>query len=182
MATQKTNITATSKVILTNDGGQASDSTLVRYLSAGTDLTNGNESSQANVHYDVTVSSLGAISTNTYDLTDSTLENPFGVACVFSSVKVLFVKNTSTSAADLLVGGGTDGAGTEAWDTWITSVADNGSEVVRVPQGGMLFIEAPLAGWAVTAGTIDVLGITNESGVNAASYELQIIGEFTPPA
>lgn len=112
---------------------------------------------------------------NTYDLAGS-LTDMFGNTITFTGIKGLYVKNTSTTAARLLVGGGSDGAGTNAWDTWVTSTAADGSEGVIVPKGGALLLVNPVAaGFGVTAGTVDILAI-EELDTLVGAYDLMVFG------
>jgi len=105
---------------------------------------------------------------------DAAVKDIFGDNVVFARIKGVYVKNTSTTASIIKVGGGTDGAGLNAWDAWTTSTAADGSEGVLVPAGGFMFIWAPGAtAWTVAAGNI--LSI-EEMSTLAASFDLVILG------
>lgn len=134
-------------------------------------MINGTGLDQADVVYaDSNTVASGAFVT--YAL-DATVKDVFGDNVVLARVKGFYVKNTSTTAAVLLVGGGSDGAGTNAWDTWVTQAAADGSEQILVPKGGFIFMWAPDAvAWTVGAG--DLFAI--EGSVDAGAFDLVIIG------
>lgn len=112
---------------------------------------------------------------NTYDLAGS-LSDAYGDTITFTRVKLLMVYNDSTTAARLRIGGGSDGAGTNAWDTWVTGNTPDGGEGPIVRAGGVLMIYAPDAtAYAVTAGTVDILAIEELDSL-AGSYQLLIAG------
>jgi hypothetical protein len=142
-------------------------------------LANGTSTDQADKMYFVS-GSIAASGTVDRDLA-GTLEDAFGDACVFVKIKAIILKNTSDEQdpetdAEIQIGGGTGGDGTNAFDTWITSTAADGSEAVKVPAGGAVALFAPAAGYAVTAATADILHIVNNDAVDAATYELIVIG------
>ena len=102
------------------------------------------------------------------------LANAFGQTVAFTRVKAIAVRNRATAAgASLLVGGGDDGAGNNAFASWLDA-ADN---KVAVAPGGVLLLWNPsAAAYAVTAGTGDVLRVENTSGSDAVEYDVVIVG------
>ena len=137
------------------------------------ELTDGDGTDQANqVYYDA--QTVGASATVTYDLAGS-LEDIFGDTITFLIIKGIIIYNSST-AGIINVGGGSDGAGTNAFDTWITSTAADGSEAVIVQPGGIHCLWAPGTGYVVTAGTGDLLGI-EETAAEDCTIQVGIIGE-----
>ncbi len=112
---------------------------------------------------------------NTYDLAGS-LEDAYGDTITFTRVKLIVVHDTSTLAARLRIGGGSDGAGTNAFDTWVTGNTPDGAEGPIVRQGGLFALYTPDAtAYAVTATTADILAIEELDG-NNGSYNLLIAG------
>jgi len=106
-----------------------------------------------------------------------TLSDVYGDTVTAVRVKAIAVKNTSTTASVLKLGGGTGDAGTNAFASWLhrsgTSAA--GSEGVLIRPGGVFLLWAPGAtGYAVTAGTGDILMLQEQSTL-AAAYELMIV-------
>ena len=69
----------------------------------------------------------------------------------------------------MLVGG----AGSNGFTSWVGDATD----VVKVKPGGALILVAPDAtGYAVTAGTGDLLTITNSAGSTSVTYDVVIMG------
>ena len=138
------------------------------------ELANGTGTDSANqVYYDTQI--VGAGLTVTYDLAGS-LEDVFGDTITFTRIKGILVYNSSTLGI-INVGGGSNGAGLNAWDTWCTSTAADGSEVNIVQPGGVFCLWSPgAAAYPVTGGTVDILGI-EETATQACSIEVALIGE-----
>jgi hypothetical protein len=127
------------------------------------EFANGTGSGQANLIFrDQRTLLTGA--NETLDLAGA-LTDPFGATLTFGHVKALIIENTST-ARTLTVGG----AAANAWETWTSA-----GGTVTVPPGGIFSICAPAAGFAVTAGTGDLLKIANDAG-SSCTYNLIIIG------
>jgi hypothetical protein len=104
-----------------------------------------------------------------------------GDTITFASIKALIVRNTSDkqttpTAAAIQVGGGDGGDGTNAWDSWVTSTAGDGSEAVIIPAGGAHAWLAPQAGYPVTADTEDILRLLNLDDTDQAAYEIMAVG------
>ncbi len=94
------------------------------------------------------------------------LTDPFGTTLIFAKVKVIIIENLST-ARTLTVGGATD----YPLVNWVGSATDT----IKIPPGGFFAICAPGAGYAVTAGTGDLLKIANDAGTSCI-YNIIIIG------
>ena len=153
-------------------------------LSRNTSLADGTAADQADLVY-FDDGELAAAADVDLDLA-GTLSDVFGDTVTFARIKVIMVSNVSdeeqspATDAILSVGGGTGQDGTNAFDTWITSTAANGSERVFVRAGGTLLLFAPDAtAYAVTAGTIDILNILNTDGADAGDYSIALIGVST---
>ena len=107
----------------------------------------------------------------------------FGDVISFSEVKAILLWNRSDSVedngtattAELGMGGGDNDAGNAAFDTWITSTAADGSELVIVPSGGFVMVMAPNTGY-VCAAASDELRISNRSGADQAAYRIIVVG------
>lgn len=104
----------------------------------------------------------------TFDLAGS-LTDFFGNVITLVRVKVLYFElTTGTTASDVSLGGDAN-----PWATWLGAVTDK----VKVRNGGSLCLVAPdAAAYTVTAGTGDILKVTNNDGANVATYKLVIIG------
>ena len=96
------------------------------------------------------------------------LKDPAGDLVTLTKVKGFIVKNTSTVGDGITVGG--------TFATWLAAAGD----AVKVMPGGSLVISNPTAaGYAVTAGSADLLTLTNLDAVNAQTYEVEVLGEVS---
>lgn len=95
------------------------------------------------------------------------LTDSFGNTITFSLVKFILVRNTNTTAAENLdIGGGSNA---------FASIFGASGDIVTVGPGGLFAIGSPsLAGYAVTAGTGDILRLTGEGG--DIVYDIVIVG------
>lgn len=116
-----------------------------------------------------TISPSGTLS---LDLAGS-LVDMFGNALVFTAVKVLFVQNTNdTTATGIIIGGDTNAFGATA-----PKLFNAKTETVRIANpGSFIAVNGSAAGHTVTAGTGDILLLTNEDSVNTATYKLVVAG------
>lgn len=98
-----------------------------------------------------------------------TLTNAFGVTLTFTKVKALIIHAATGNTNDVQVGGG----GVNSFVNWVADASD----IVNVKPGGTLILVAPnAAGYAVTAGTGDLLHITNSAGTTSVTYDVIVIG------
>ena len=107
------------------------------------------------------------------------LVDVFGNTLVFTTIKVMLIRNlgirdgsgghTETAGEDLLIGQAVS-------NPWITWVADDADAQVRVDSGGVLLLSSPLDGFAVTAGTGDILQIEHIGSVGDIEYDIVLIG------
>lgn len=100
------------------------------------------------------------------DLSGS-LTDVFGSTLTFAKIKAIIIQNLSTTQI-LTVGG----AAANALINWVADATDK----INIPPGGAFCIMAPLAGFAVTAGTGDILKIANGGAGDPADYNIWIIG------
>ena len=112
------------------------------------------------------------------------LTDVFGNTITMADVVAIFLHNDSddqdpATTAEIRLGGGTDGAGTNAFDTWVVSAAGagagDGSEAVRVPAGACVLIANAKSGFAAVAGS-DILRVLNADGAQNAHYRLMLVG------
>lgn len=90
------------------------------------------------------------------------------VTISFAEVCGIFIKNNNTTAGhDLTVGA----SGGNEWNVPFGATGD----LIELPANGILLITNPLAGWAVTNGSADLLRIGNSSG-STISYSIVIWG------
>lgn len=154
-------------------------------FSEALDLSNVND--QATLEYDVSLAdgtatdqadliwhdqrTLNAGANDDLDLT-ALVTILFGgtVSINFAKVKAILIVNTSTSAGnELLVGGA--GAG----QAFATPFNNNVSAKVGVGPDSPLLLVNKKSGWAVTAGSGDILRLQN-AGASAVTYRIVIVG------
>jgi hypothetical protein len=113
---------------------------------------------------------LSASNADSLDLA-GVLTDPFGATISFVRVKGLLVYANTSNTNNLLVG-----AGTNSFSSWMTGT----TPTVVVKPGGLLFVMAPDAvGYTVTAGTADILTITNSAGGTSVNYDIVVMGAST---
>lgn len=110
---------------------------------------------------------LAASASETLDLAGG-LTNAFGATLTFARVKLMVVAAADGNTNAVQVGG----AASNAFVNWVA----NSSDVVNVMPDGQLWLIAPKAGYAVTAGTGDQLKIGNSAGGTPVTYDIVIIG------
>jgi hypothetical protein len=94
-----------------------------------------------------------------------------GASITMTKVKVIAVKlaEATNQASSILIGS----KGTNGFATWLGGT----NHAVRVRKGGGFGIGCTDAtGYAVTAGTGDLMTLTNEDTANAATYQLIVAG------
>jgi hypothetical protein len=97
------------------------------------------------------------------------LTDAFGDTITFTKIKAIVVSAASANAAAIEVGG----AATNALVNFVGSATDK----IKVRPGGLFVIASEDAtAYAVTAGTGDLLRITNTSGAASATYDIFVIG------
>lgn len=108
---------------------------------------------------------LGDGSSENLDLSGS-LVDAFGAAILFAKIKVLAIKNKSTTQT-LSVGG----AASLGFIAWVGDPTD----VIKIGPGAFALLICDPAGVAVTAGTADLLKIANSAGATCI-YDIFIAG------
>ena len=131
-----------------------------------TSLADGTGADQANKQWHDS-RSLSSGASEDLDMS-GTLEDAFGGSVIFSAIKAISIRNTSTDST-LIVGGATAA---------ITSLFADTTDKLIVRPGGRVYFEAPdVDGYAVTAGSADDLKM--EHGAEGSSdlvYEIIVIG------
>lgn len=110
------------------------------------------------------------------------LENVFGNAVNFAEIKAILIRNlgldngdgtfTPAIGEDLKVGG----AGTNPWTAPFADSGTPGTSRITVPAGGKLYLESPLAGFAVSPGSSDVLRIAHSGSLDDITFDVVLIG------
>ena len=100
----------------------------------------------------------------TLDLTGG-LDDAFGDAITFASIKLMMLMNNAEATGNLTVGG----AASNPWAAW---AADTSDKIVIPPQG-ILTLLTPLSGWTVTDASADQLKIETSADM---TYDIILVG------
>lgn len=162
--------------------GQLNVSPSLNYVSGGTDLgivtqsltslfswtvANGTGADQMDLIFSDT-REIAAGADDDLDLAGG-LTDAFGAVLTFARVKFLYVSADADNGGLIQVGG----AAANQFINWVA----NASDILNVPAEGAFAIFAPAAtGYVVTAGTGDILRITNSDGGAVANYSIVIGG------
>ena len=135
-------------------------------LSVNDVFTNGSGANKVEaVVYDT--GSIAASGSADIDLAGA-LKDPAGDLVVLTKVKGFLVKNTSTVGDGIIVGG--------TFASWLGAASD----AVKIMPGGSIVVSNPTeSGYTVTAGSADVMTLTNLDAVNAQTYEVEVLGEVS---
>lgn len=138
-------------------------------IDASVTFANGTGANQANMWWHDT-RTLGASASENIDLAGS-LVSTFGTTITFTSIKAIYIKASSAnnSANNVNVARGSSNG-----FVLFLAVSDG---FALPPGASALFINPNADGWAVTAGTGDILTITNSAGTNSVTYDIFILGE-----
>ncbi|OGB94026.1 MAG: hypothetical protein A2Z31_00225 [candidate division NC10 bacterium RBG_16_65_8] len=111
---------------------------------------------------------LGASATENLDLAGS-LTNALGATVTFARVKAILVFAAVGNTNNVQVGG----AASNGFINWVASATD----IINVRPGGLfLLVARDATAYAVTAGTGDILKMTNSSGSTSVTYDIILIG------
>lgn len=133
-----------------------------------TSFTDGEAANEAEVAF-TDQRTLAASANEELDLSGTAIQDAFGTDVAFTSIKCMIIKAATGNTNNVLVGG----AAANAWSTW---ASDDTDEVIVVPGGTLCLIAPDAAGYAVTAGTGDLLRIENSSGGTSVTYDITLIG------
>lgn len=130
-------------------------------------LANGSLADQANNVFS-DKRQIAASANDDIDLAGS-LTNAVGSSFSFTKIKGIFVKADSANTNNIHVGG----AASNEFNTWVGATGD----IVVVRPGGLFALVSPDAtAYAVTAGTGDILRLTNSAGGTVVNYDIVIVG------
>lgn len=141
------------------------------YIHEGTELLadqllTGTGDGQADVVF-VDQRTISASSSEELDLAGS-LTDPLGGSAVFAEVAAIEVRAAAGNTNNVVVGGAASNAFVGPF-----GAADN---TIAVPPGGVLVLYHPGGGWAVTAGTGDLLQVANSGSGSTVTYDIVIVG------
>jgi hypothetical protein len=165
-----TSLTASLAVNLTAQFSNPLDVGAVSYpvqYSPSYVLTDGTGANQAKSVF-VDTRTLTASATEDIDLSGVLLD-AFGTAILFTKIKALIISADATNVNDVVVGGA---SANQAFPFFGAA-----TERVKVKPGGVVaFIAPDVNGYAITAGTADLLKILNSAGGTSVIYTIAIVG------
>lgn len=157
-------ISVNTSLTSTLDKGTATSSETLNWAMT---IANGTGASQGSQVFSDT-RTLSASSNEELDLAGS-LSNGLGSTITFTRIIGLIVEADADNGDTISVGG----AAANGFETWVGATGD----LVKVRPGGAMAIFANDAtAYAVTAGTGDLLKITNDDSAAAADYTIYLIG------
>ena len=130
------------------------------------DYPNGTGSGQASKAFTDT-RTLGSGATENLDLAGG-LTDALGNTLTFAVVKAIEIRAAAANTNNVEVGG----AGTMGFSGPFKSITD----IIAIPPGGRFLVAHPGAGWTVTAGSGDLLKITNSGTGSSVTYSVKIVG------
>lgn len=142
-------------------------------LTAGTPFDNGVGAGQVDKIFSDT-RTLSASATENLDLAGS-LVDAFGATITFARVKALLIRAATGNTNNVVVGAN---VAANAWGTLFGPTGASGGTVTVRP-GAFIAVgcgAADATGWAVTAGTGDLLVVTNSAGGTSVTYDVVVIG------
>lgn len=129
------------------------------------DVTSGTGAGQADLFY-VDTRTLSASGTEDLDLAGG-LVDAFGATQTHVEVVALLVSAAAANTNNVLVGG----AGSNAW----SAIFGDATDTLVLKPGASVLLMCD-AGYAVTAGTGDLLKIANSSSGTAVTYTIAVVG------
>ena len=134
--------------------------------SASVEFADGTGADQANAVY-VDAFSIATASNLDIDLAGS-LVDPLNQALVFTAIKAILIEADATNTTNLTLGNGSNP---------FVGPFGAGAQTLSIAPGGIVMLANPsAAGWAVSAGTADILRIANAAGATATG-RITLIGE-----
>jgi hypothetical protein len=133
------------------------------YINTTTSYSFGTGNNQANALFS-DKRTLSATSEN-FDLDAGTIVDKFGLGLVFTKIKLLFIKSyagESQGGERLTISG-----------DFMTVPLGGTTPTVKIAPLSFLLLESPISGFAVTAGTADVITVTNTLTYD---YDIIILG------
>lgn len=111
---------------------------------------------------------LSASANESLDLS-GVLADVFGAAITFTKIKAILVKAADGNTNDVVLGGAASNA-------WVGPFGASTHTVAVKPGGTVMFVAPDANGYAVTAGTGDLLKVANSAGGSGVTYDIVIVG------
>lgn len=96
------------------------------------------------------------------------LTGALGGAITFASVKAIMIRAKATNANNVVVG--------PAASNGFLGPFGDASDRLAIRPGGVFLITAPASGWAVIAGTGDLLTVANSGAGTPVDYDVVLLG------
>jgi hypothetical protein len=129
-------------------------------------FANGTGANQANQTF-ADIRTLSASASENLDLAGG-LVDAFGATITMTKVKAILIMAAASNTNDVLVGGAASNAA--------AAFFGDATDVVKIKPGGLILLVAPdAAGYAITAGTGDLLKIANGAGGTSVTYTIAIL-------
>ncbi len=113
---------------------------------------------------------IGASGTDDIDLAGGITSDVAGTTIIFTAIKLIMLRANSANTNDCLLGG----AASAQFVNWVSDATD----VVVIEPGGLFLLYTPSAtGYAVGAGSSDLLRVTNSAGATTVNYKIYVLGE-----
>ncbi len=139
---------------------------IINYTNAPTSYTNGTGSNQVNAFYASLARSLAGTG-ESFDL--NAITDIYGATLNFTALKMIFVRNLSTTTGQYLTLSG------NFWDGDTSNLGPLGgaSPVAYIGPGGSFLWDSPINGATVTNTTKDIITVTNAA---TFSYDIILLG------
>lgn len=111
---------------------------------------------------------LAASANESLDLS-GVLQDVFGATLAFTKIKAILVKAADGNTNDVVLGGAASNA-------WIGPFGASTHTVAVKPGGTAMFVAPDANGYAVTAGTGDLLKVANSAAGSAVTYDIVLVG------
>lgn len=131
------------------------------------DIADGSGANQATKVFS-SLRQLASAASENIDFSGS-LTGPDGSSAVFTAIKALYIKAKETNVNDVVIGGATTNA-------WVGPFGAATHTLALKPGEELLITNFSAAGWAVTAGTGDLLKVLNGGSGSVVDYEIVAFG------
>lgn len=131
-------------------------------------FSNGTGADQANAMF-TDARTLAASAFEDLDLAGG-ISDALGTVLALTAVKAIRIHASATNGGNITVGGAAVNA--------FVGPFGAAAHTLSIPPNGMIELVNPsAAGWAVIAGTGDLLRVTNNNAAGSATYTIEILGE-----
>lgn len=130
-------------------------------------MANGTATGKADVTFS-DMRSISASSSEDLDLNGTALKDITGADLALVKVKAIIVDADAANGGNIVI--------SPASSNGFTGPFADASDALELPAGARVVLIHPTTGWTVTAGTGDLLNVSNSDGAAAGSYKILIVG------